>query len=317
MTAGGWPDPDPRVSKSFAEDSPVGDRWQNRVKAIVYPLILPLQTRLVGVRLGLEDLKAPLTWGSRGAEFDYVISRLGKSRIEAKRLLIQGVGDGKEFRFWEPYSPEYLVGVDLFPEPLETTAAQTGASCTAADVAALPFPPATFDGVASINTWEHIKQPEVVLAETRRIVKSGGWFLATFGPLYKSLGGDHVCDLRGGLEHGYNHLLLDPEVYMDFIEHMTVPGIDIVDGSPRAGFLFVELDLFSHLGWREYYRIFSEYLDLDLFTVHVDPAAIEFRNRFPDKWSAILDKGHSKEDLLASAITVLGRFKQPAPHHTT
>ena len=97
MTAGGWPDPDPRVSKSFAEDSPVGDRWQNRVKAIVYPLILPLQTRLVGVRLGLEDLKAPLTWGSRGAEFDYVISRLGKSRIEAKRLLIQGVGDGKEF----------------------------------------------------------------------------------------------------------------------------------------------------------------------------------------------------------------------------
>lgn len=312
MTGVGWPDPNPRVGESFAEDSPTGDRWQNSLKGMLYPFLLPLQTRLNRARLGVGVLRAPLTWGSRGAEFDYVISRLGKARIEAKRLLMQGAGDGKEFRFWEPYSPAHLVGADLFPTPLKYTPLQTVASFAAADLATLPFLPATFDGAASMNTWEHIKQPEAVLAETQRVVKSGGWLLATFGPLYTAMGGDHLCYIRGGLEHGYNHLLLDPETYSDFIEHMTVIGLDVVDGSasPRAGLLYIQLDLFSHLGWREYRQVFSEYLDLDIFAAHVDPRAIEFRDQFPDKWSAILDKGHAEEDLLVSSITVLGRFKQ-------
>ena len=226
---------------------------------------------------------------------------------------MQGVGDGKEFRFWEPYSPSYMVGVDRFPEPLELTVPRRSASFTASDVTTLPFPDAVFDGVASINTWEHLTDLELALSETRRVVKSGGWFLATFGPLYTAIGGDHLSRIRGGLEHAYNHLLLAREEYADFIEHMTLAGIDVIDGHPRGGRLYVELDLFSHAGWREYHRVFSQSLELELFTVHVDLEAIEFRRRFPDKWAAILDMGHAEEDLLASSITALGRFKASLP----
>ncbi len=133
--------------------------------------------------------------------------------------------------------------------------------------------------------------------------------MATFGPLYKTVGGDHLSRLRGGLEHGYNHLILDTGDYQDFVEHMSVPGVDVIDGSPVLGRLYIEQDLFSHWGWRDYHSLFDEVLDVQVFTCHVDPEAVEFRDRFRAKWSLLLEKGHSEEDLLISTLVVLGQFK--------
>ncbi len=309
MNAAGWPNPNPRTSQSFADDSPVGDRWQNRLKRLLYPVVLPVRTRFVGIRRAVDCLRSPIFSDSRGSELDYVISMLGGSRIERRTILIQGVGRGGEFRFWAPYSPKRLVGVDLTPEPSEERTSTGEPTCVAADLAALPFAGDTFDGVASVNTWEHVQRPQETLAEASRISRKGGWLLATFGPLYKALGGDHFSDIRGGLEHAYNHLLLDSNAYREFVDHMTVPGIDLVDGSPKDGRLYIDLDLFSHLGWRDYRRMFSEALHLDLFTAHLDPKAIQFRDQFPEKWSALLEKGYTEEDLLVSTVVVLGRFK--------
>ena len=42
-----WPDPNPRTGQSFAEDSPVGDRWQTRLKKLLYPIVLPIRTRFL------------------------------------------------------------------------------------------------------------------------------------------------------------------------------------------------------------------------------------------------------------------------------
>lgn len=305
-----WPKPSPRTGQSFADDSPVGDRWQNRLKGLLYPVVLPVRTRFVGLRWAIDCLRPPVFSDSRGSEFDYVLSMLGRSRIEKRSILIQGVGRGGEFRFWAPYSPKRLVGIDLMPEPPGGEHTSTGGTtCVAGDLAALPFAGDTFDGVASVNTWEHVQRPQETLAEASRISRKGGWLLATFGPLYTALGGDHFSDLRGGLEHAYNHLLLDTNAYGEFVEHMTVPGIDLVDGSPRDGRLYIDLDLFSHLGWRDYRRMFSEALDLDVFTAHLNPKAIQFRDQFPEKWSALLGKGYAEEDLLVSTVVVLGRFK--------
>ena len=320
MTAS-WPDPNPRTGQSFAEDSPVGDRWQNRLKKLLYPIVLPIRTRFAGLRRAVDCLRPPIFSDFRGSEFDYVVSRLGKSRIETGTILIQGVGRQREFRFWAPYSPKRLVGVDLTPEPNNKHTSAVETACVAADLAELPFAGDTFDGVASINTWEHVQRPEATLAEARRVARSGGWLLATFGPLYGTFGGDHFSDLRGGLEHGYNHLLLDSNAYSEFVDHMTIPGIDVVDGSPKDGRLYIDLDLFSHLGWRDYHRMFSEVLHLDLFTTHLDPESVKFRDQFPKKWSALLEKGYAEEDLLVSTVVVLGRFKstptQPAVAEST
>lgn len=115
--------------------------------------------------------------------------------------------------------------------------------------------------------------------------------------------------LRGGLAHAYNHLLLDSEEYLDFIDHMSIDGVEMIDGVSAGARLYIELDLFSHASWRDYFELFSATLDLGIFTVHVNPEAVEFRDRFPEKWAAILRKGHAETDLLASSITVLGFFE--------
>ncbi len=133
--------------------------------------------------------------------------------------------------------------------------------------------------------------------------------MATFGPLYKAVGGDHLGRLRGGLAHAYNHLLLDPDEYANFVDHMTVEGVDVVEGAFTGSRQYIELDLFSHASWGDYLELFRRMLDLEVFTVHVDPESIEFRDRFPGKWAAIIDRGYAEEDLLASSITVVGRFR--------
>jgi len=61
--------------------------------------------------------------------------------------------------------------------------------------AGLPFRDCEFDLVVSYNAFEHVKQPEAVLAEMRRVSRPGGKLLLDFGPLYASPFGLHAWNL--------------------------------------------------------------------------------------------------------------------------
>lgn len=54
----------------------------------------------------------------------------------------------------------------------------------------LPFSSASFDLVCSFQVLEHTRDPELVLDETVRVLKSGGWFVHVF-PNYGSLWEGH------------------------------------------------------------------------------------------------------------------------------
>jgi SAM-dependent methyltransferase len=62
------------------------------------------------------------------------------------------------------------VGVDIAPEALEGQGRET----IVADMRSLPLPDDSFGAVVSIQSIEHVPDPERALAETRRVLEPGG-----------------------------------------------------------------------------------------------------------------------------------------------
>jgi SAM-dependent methyltransferase len=83
------------------------------------------------------------------------------------RLLDLGCGVGHSFHL---LAPRETVGVDVAPEALAGQARET----IAADMRALPLPSASFESVLSVQSLEHVPDPERVVAEARRVLAPGG-----------------------------------------------------------------------------------------------------------------------------------------------
>lgn len=83
------------------------------------------------------------------------------------RLLDLGCGTGHSHRL---LAPRETVGVDLDPAALAGQERET----FVADMRDLPFPDARFDSVLSVQSIEHVPDPERVLAEVRRVLRPGG-----------------------------------------------------------------------------------------------------------------------------------------------
>jgi SAM-dependent methyltransferase len=80
-----------------------------------------------------------------------------------------------------------VVGVDVSEAALERAGAATaglaGVELRRADVAALPFPDATFDGVRVDRTLHHVERPEAAVAELVRVTRPGGAIVVSEAPL--------------------------------------------------------------------------------------------------------------------------------------
>lgn len=96
--------------------------------------------------------------------------RLGDLMLDA------GCGSGRvfQYRFDDAQRPRLIVGVDRTDEPRANRNVDAAAR---ADLAALPFPDATFDVAISSHVAEHLTQPERVFRELARVLKPGGRLL--------------------------------------------------------------------------------------------------------------------------------------------
>lgn len=83
------------------------------------------------------------------------------------RLLDLGCGIGHSF---DLLAPRETVGVDNEPSVLAGQARETHA----ADMRELPFSPASFESVLSVQSIEHVPDPERVVAEVDRVLEPGG-----------------------------------------------------------------------------------------------------------------------------------------------
>jgi SAM-dependent methyltransferase len=87
--------------------------------------------------------------------------------LPAGRLLDLGCGVGHSFHL---LAPRETVGVDIAPEALAGQERETHV----ADMRALPFPAASFASVLSVQSLEHVPDPERVVREVRRVLAPAG-----------------------------------------------------------------------------------------------------------------------------------------------
>jgi SAM-dependent methyltransferase len=101
--------------------------------------------------------------------------------LPAGRVLDLGCGVGHSF---ELLAPRETVGLDLDPAALAGQARET----VAGDMRDMPFADASFAALLSVQSLEHVPDPELVLAEARRVLQPAGVAIfvtpnrLTFGP---------------------------------------------------------------------------------------------------------------------------------------
>jgi SAM-dependent methyltransferase len=93
--------------------------------------------------------------------------RLCASLLPTGRVLDLGCGVGHSYA---ELAPRETVGVDLDPHALAGQDRETHV----ADMRRLPFGPATFASVLSVQSIEHVPDPESVLAEVARVLTPDG-----------------------------------------------------------------------------------------------------------------------------------------------
>jgi SAM-dependent methyltransferase len=102
------------------------------------------------------------TWQRHVAAYEQCAGLLPDGRI-----LDLGCGVGHSYHL---LAPRETIGVDIDPEAVAGQERETHV----ADMRNLPFPDEDFDGVLSVQSIEHVPDPERVLAEVRRVVRPAG-----------------------------------------------------------------------------------------------------------------------------------------------
>lgn len=130
----------------------------------------------------------------RAVELTALIDQALPKAQACSRVLDLGCGDGGIMAILKPHLPAQAEIVGIDPDPAETRLAlQRGvyADVITAGAEEMPFADAHFDVLISNSVLEHIAPLDDVLRESGRVLKTGGWLIATVpGPEF------HGC-LRG------------------------------------------------------------------------------------------------------------------------
>ncbi len=269
---------------------------KGRLKRAAYFFLRPLYSWRYSGFLAPETLEAYRPrWvlGSRGMPLE-TRRRWGARHLRDLRqatLLVQGTGTGWDVLSWARLKPRRIIATDLFP--FEESWRQIAAHCwrryrVPVEFRAAPLEDHDFldsgsiDFIASDAVYEHCRDLPRVMRESRRLLRPGGFLYASYGPLYFCAGGDHFSG-RGGLEHSYNHLRLDPAAYQAYLEAHRGVVEDF-----QNGVRYLDLDLFSRLATREYLACYREagFVVRDLI-LELSRQALAFKKRFPGEFREI------------------------------
>jgi SAM-dependent methyltransferase len=153
--------------------------------------------------------------------------RLCAPLLPAGRVLDLGCGVGHSFA---ELAPRETVGVDLDPEALAGQQRETHV----ADMRALPFADGAFASVLSVQSIEHVRDPERVLAEVVRVLEPGGTAIFVTPNRLEFARADEIID-------PYHYVEYDPgelaALCRRFFAEVRVIGLD---GSARWRTLVAE-----------------------------------------------------------------------------
>lgn len=181
--------------------------------------------------------------------------------LENSRILVIGCGTAWDFGSYLRFKPKEIVGVDLYNfsrcwQQVQDYVTQRGGptkvSFYQADIAGIDsLITGNFDLIASDDVFEHCCDLEAVLKTLYGLLRKGGVMYAGYGPLWYTWGGDHFSG-RGGIEQGYNHLILDSDAYLDYYKiYLKDEEFEVQNGGR-----YIPLALFSKLPSNEYFNLY-------------------------------------------------------------
>jgi SAM-dependent methyltransferase len=236
--------------------------------------------RVTGERVSTDAGGFNPTWQRHVAAYARCAALLPPGRV-----LDLGCGIGHSY---ELLAPRQTVGLDLDPAALAGQDRETEVG----DMRALPFAAASFDSVLSVQSLEHVPDPERVLAEARRVLAPGG--VAVF-----------VTPNR--LTFGPPDEVIDPYHYVEF---------SAAELRSCCAQVFAGVDLLGLFGSARYLQcVAAERVQLDRL-LRRDPLAL--RKRVPRRlrqrlYDAALRRRRAAPDAGAAAITPEDFELAPAP----
>ena len=238
--------------------------------------------------------------------------RWALARLDVRNsiILIQGTGSGWDALTWARFRPKRVIATDLFEfdtwhEISRYCGKQWNVAC---EFRQAPLEDHSFlrdgsvDLCVSDAVFEHCRDLDRVLVESRRVLKAGGRLYAGFGPLWFCGGGDHFSG-RGGLRNLYNHVVLPAAEYVRYVSESRQQ----VEGF-QDGYRYIELDLFSKLTTGDYLRSFRKAgFNVDALILEISSEALKFRKLFPALFNRVIEATAgrcSTDDLLVKANMV-------------
>ena len=237
-----------------------GEVAKRLIRRIIYPLYNIINHWFLSQRYSSKEFKPDLwLWGQRGNDYERHRRRVsGYLPIKKRDILVAGCGTARDIESWVKLEPRRVIGIDWFSyerawskwkQRFEELVPSVEVNFAQADLSHMTlFPDASFDLVSSDAVFEHLKNLPDVLSEFHRVLRPGGLVYATFGPLWFSWGGDHVSGYDV-VTSGFNHLVLEHEAYLRYLDNMGEHT-----HSEHDGRTWIKHDLFSRLKPREYLR---------------------------------------------------------------
>ena len=273
------------------------------VKRLVARQALAVQRARVRRKLGF-DLPFPadaIGVGERFVEeaaWSYLLDRL--PRMSRLSVLVPGCYmGGEDVQFWLRRGVRRLDGIDVYAltrhwDTIIPTLRQRWAvpvGFRQGSIEDIPFETSSFDVITSAAVLEHVRNIDVMVDETARVLKSGGFALHSFGPLYYCFGADH-CIGAYGLEAGYDHVMLDEAEYRRRIADRAF--FEKAAQNPDLGFWAVN-DQFSFATAAEYIASFKTRFDIDYLAVKISAEGTRVQNALPGQVEAAARGWHQRD----------------------
>jgi SAM-dependent methyltransferase len=286
----------------------------------VYPVLNVATTLYFRRRYDWKVTPNRVLYGQRGNDYERHRRRVAHfaGGIEGKSVLVFGCGTGKDVPSWLVHEPKRVVGLDYFAYPDDWSklkakhAGQRGLDLQffKQDEGEKVLEPESFDILASDAVLEHLRDAKTYLPNIMKLLKPGGMFYSTFGPVWYGPSGDHLSGYDS-LRNIYAHLEKDPDDYKKYVDAYRPPGqINRVEDDPR---LWVEHDLFSRLAVDQYTDILLNDCALDAkFIVYtVEPRVAAFKKQYPEVYERVKAKtGKTSEDLDLENISFIGQKRR-------
>ena len=230
---------------------------------------------------------------------------------QGKRVLLPGAhfnsGEARDW-FRRPVSELHLLDIVDWTPSLNEAQNQVQALCRGrlffhhGTLDRLPLPDASMDMMESRAVLEHVGNMRDTAAEMARVLVPGGLALHSIGPLYYCHGGDH-CIGAYGLEHGYDHLLLDDDEYTRRL--MDEAAFQSFGREASDARYWAIQKIFSYLKPAEYLEAFAPWFECHTVLAKISAEALAFRKARPEAWMKLLATRLTEADLLIDGLTVI------------